>query len=37
MEAMRTSDADTERDLTVPGDDAELVAEFRRHVSATQG
>jgi hypothetical protein len=31
MEAVSTSDATYEWDLTVPGDDAELVAEFRRH------
>ncbi len=31
MEAMSTSDAASEWDLTVPGDDAELVAEFHRH------
>jgi hypothetical protein len=31
MEAMSTPDAAYEWDLTVPGDDAELVAEFRRH------
>ena len=31
MEAMSSSDASSEWDLTVPGDDAELVAEFRRH------
>jgi hypothetical protein len=31
MEAMSTSDAASEWDLTVPGDDAELLAEFRRH------
>jgi hypothetical protein len=30
MELMSTSDA-SEWDLTVPGDDAELSAEFRRH------
>jgi len=30
MEAMSTSDA-SEWDLTVPGDDAALSAEFRRH------
>jgi hypothetical protein len=28
---MSTADAAHEWDLTVPGDDAELVAEFRRH------
>ena len=31
MEVMSSSDAASEWDLTVPGDDAELVAEFRRH------
>ena len=31
MEAMSTSDAASEWDLTVPVDDAELLAEFRRH------
>jgi hypothetical protein len=31
MEVMSTSDAAYEWDLTVPGDDAELAGEFRRH------
>jgi hypothetical protein len=31
MGIMSTPDAAYEWDLTVPGDDAELVAEFRRH------
>lgn len=31
MGAMSTSDAAYEWDLTVPGDDAELAGEFRRH------
>ena len=31
MKAMSTSDAASEWDLTVPRDDAELVAEFRWH------
>lgn len=31
MEVMSTSDAASEWDLTVPGDDAELGGEFRRH------
>ncbi len=31
MKAMSTPDAASEWDLTVPGDDAELSAEFRRH------
>jgi hypothetical protein len=31
MVAMSTSDAAYEWDLTVPGDDAELAGEFRRH------
>jgi hypothetical protein len=31
MEVMSTSDAASEWDLTVPGDDTELSAEFRRH------
>ena len=31
MEAISTSDASYEWDLTVPGDDAELAGEFRRH------
>ncbi len=31
MKVMSTSEAGSEWDLTVPGDDAELLAEFRRH------
>ncbi len=31
MQVMSTSDAAYEWDLTVPGDDAELGGEFRRH------
>lgn len=31
LDSMSTPDAANEWDLTVPGDDAELVAEFRRH------
>ena len=31
MRAMSTPDAAYEWDLTVPGDDAELAGEFRRH------